>query len=178
SINTKENAALAAQTPDGVEIVAEAAGKLDKAQADQASPGIEPGAEVIDLDACAAAGDKAHLDTARAKIHPRINVGGIFLGGDHEIVAVAPGQSLGDEADALAGVFDKGDIERIDAQELPKLTANFLDLLEPTALVGHSIVGHVIGPGAKSLACAFRQRRNRGMIEEGPVAGDRELRTE
>ena len=62
-----------------------------------------------------------------ARFSHGIEVGGIFLGGGDDVVAGLPGQALGDDADALAGVLDEGDVERVGVEEQGGEAAHLLD---------------------------------------------------
>ena len=93
-IDEEEHAALAAQGADGVEVVAEAAGIFDEAEADQARAAVDGRAQIVDSRAAVAAGHQAQLDAAAGQVHPRIEVGGVFLRGGDDVVAGLPGEAL------------------------------------------------------------------------------------
>src|SRR5207237_6967303 len=134
------------QCTDGVEIVAEAGSVLDKAQADEARPAVDACADIVHLDARSTAWDEARLDATIAQVHPRIDVGGILLGGDDDVVAGLPGKTFRDEAEALAGVLDKGDFRGVGIDQTREEPAHLLDAPEPVALVDDAVLRHVSGP--------------------------------
>ena len=137
---------LTAQLAEGVEIVAEAAGILDEAEGEQACAVVDGAANVVDPQPAIAALDATQLDAARGEVQPGIDVGGIFLGGDDDVVAGLPRQALGDDADAFAGVLDEGHVERIGVEQPTGQAAHFVDALEPAALVDEAVGGEVVGP--------------------------------
>src|SRR5207244_10207229 len=108
-VHHEKDPALPAQLADGDHVVAKAAGKLDEAEANNPRARVERLPDVIDQDPVSTAGNQADFDAAIGQVHPRIDVGGVLLGGGDHVVAGGPGEALGDDADSLAGVLDEGD---------------------------------------------------------------------
>src|SRR6478672_3920074 len=98
-IDEEEDAAFPAYAADRLEVIAEAAGELDEAQAHDPGARIDRGTKIVDGDAAAATGNRAHLDAAVGLIHPWVLVRRVLLGGNDDVVALLPWKTLGDETD-------------------------------------------------------------------------------
>src|SRR5262249_23082296 len=116
-VDEEQDAALAAQVTESIEVVAEPAGELDEAEAEDARACVHRRANVVDIEPAVAAADAPGLDAAAGQVQPGIDVGGVFLFRDDDVIAGLPRVALGDDADAFAGVLDEGDVERIGVDE-------------------------------------------------------------
>ena len=76
-------------------------------------------------------GTAADLDAAAGEVHPRVVVRRVLLGGDDDVVAGLPGEALGDDADAVRGVRDEGDVVRVGVDEPGGAAADLRDAVEP-----------------------------------------------
>src|SRR5207249_10909651 len=99
-----------AERSDRSEVVVKTAGELDRAQGDQPCPFVQGCANVIDMNAPVASCYRADLDAVAGEVHPRVNIGGVFLRRCDHLVTRLPREALGNDANALAGVLDEGDV--------------------------------------------------------------------
>ena len=151
---------------DGVQVVAKAAGVFDVAEADQRACGRRWRARRSSSRAGRRGSATGRTSTPRpAQVQPRIDVGGILLRRGDDVVAGLPGEALGDDADAFAGVLDEGDVERIGVEE----PAGSCALPRPwsrRAIIYVAVFGQVGGPfdarRAGFLARRFDRRRRGG----------------
>ena len=132
-------------------------------------------AQIIDRNSTLAAGDFPHRHAPMSQIHPRILVRWILLTCEHDIVAVAPGKSLGHDAESFARVLEQRDVERIAVQELCERSAGLFGAFDPAADGRRAVRIHVIRMLDERLSRASRQRRHGGVIEKRPALGDREF---
>src|SRR5262249_7493419 len=92
-------------------------------------------------------------------------------GGGDDIVAGLPRKAFSDDADALAGVLEEGDVERVGIEEPGGEAANLLDAAGPDVQADAAVAGHLLGPVEQRLASAGTERGHGGVVEEGPVVG-------
>src|SRR5207245_10566628 len=86
-----------------------------------------------------------------------------------------PRESLGNDADAFASVLDKGDIERIGAEQSRRQFPHVLHARHPTRFVDVAVGSEIVTPFTHRSLGAHRQRRDGGVIEKRPPLGHRHL---
>ena len=118
--------------------------------------------------------DQAHLDATVGHGHPRINVGGIIIMVNQDVVAPAKGETGSDEAEGQRGGTDNGHFFRLAVEQLRTGLAGIIEPVHHEGfLVAQRGFGGAIGD---RLGHAARQRANPGVPKESPVPGDGELR--
>src|SRR5262245_16699213 len=98
-VNEEQDAALATQAAESIEVVAKTAGELDETEAENARARVDGGADVVDLEPPVAAGDAPGIDATTTQVQPRIDVGRVLLLRDDDVVARLPRIAFGDNAD-------------------------------------------------------------------------------
>src|SRR5439155_4958145 len=117
--------------------------------------------------------DELHAAGA-GQLHPWIDVGRVFDAGGDDAVPKLPVESVGDDADPLAGVLDEGDLVAMGVDDRPGQHAELFDVAVPAreeirlAFRFGGVFSHGVGGGAG-------HRRNAGVVEKVPFPQDREF---
>ncbi len=158
-----------------IEIVAEPGGELDVT--DRQDPGrvIEDRLQILEPDPAIAAGHLPDRDPPAGQVHPGQEVRGIFVGGRHDVIAVAPGIALGNQADPLGRAVDESDFVAIGVDQAGDLVADRLKppLVLPPADSALIFLGEA--PFSQDLPGLSGQGSDRGVVEVGPVPSHGEL---
>ncbi len=92
------------------------------------------------------------------QVHPGVDVGGVFDVCRDDAVAKLPVDALGDDADSLAGVLDKGDFVAMAADEGSGFLPELFDVLIPPRFQISGRFG-LVRESPQGVAGRARQRR-------------------
>jgi hypothetical protein len=154
---------------------AETGSKFHKADRQQPRMAIHRLTYIVQQDAPGSAGHETHFHTASRQVLPGVNVGRIFIGREHHIVAGFPRVAFGNETDSLGSVFDKSNPLGGSVEELRSQGADVFDFFLPFRFMDFAVMKHVVGPGAQGSVGGPTDWRNGSVIEKRPVLGNRKL---
>jgi len=151
--------------------------EIHQLQADDARPGRHQRLDVGHVVALAAlVDDQLQLHSLARQVQPRVDVGGEGLVvGDH-LVTGLPVETEGDDAQALGGALEEGDIVRLAVDEAGGLRPHPVDRFAPQPVsLGKVAGGHLLGELTYRFQVGARGWSEGRMVEPAPLLGDREL---
>ena len=143
-VREHERSTLVSEGHQEPEIHSPAAGVPDPADRHDPRPPVAGVGQSIQIDASVVDRHPTRLDAAAGQVHPGVLVRGKLVGQRDDIVAFAPGQPLGHEADSRRrGVGDRCDLLRRRADQVRRCPPYLIDAFLP--------LGQAVSPN--SAAC-------------------------
>ena len=136
-IDAKEDAFLLTEFAQGRQIRAKTAGELHGRDGDHTRAAVDHLENPLERNAPVVLEDHSYINTTDTKRLPRIDVGRKLDVGNHHVVACLPGQTVGNEADALGRVLGERNLVRVGVEQLRNQPPHALDFVKiATANVG------------------------------------------